>query len=348
MKEDSQEWLSYKTMEPVTHALTSIALGRAGLNKLTRAATPMLLVSGLIADVDWVTRLGGAEIFLRGHRTATHSLVGTAAIIVAVAAAAWLAGRKYPKYSVGIFPALVICAMGAGAHLLLDLLNGYGVKLLWPFSAKWYAWDLADSVDSWILFFLLAGLFTPELFHLVLEEIGSKPKRHGRQRGAIIGLAFVALVIAGRGFAHQRAIALLDAREYRGQTPLEAAAFPKPSNPLLWSGVVETDNALFNLEVPLGPGREFDPELADAHFKPLPSLTLKNSVASPKAVEFLNFARFPLASVQPQGDGFQVRLRDMRFESELAGRRGIVAVIDLNAQSLVTGERLEYDASPNR
>jgi inner membrane protein len=232
--------------------------------------------------------------------------------------------------------------------LLLDLLNGYGVKLLWPFSEKWYGWELADSVDSWILFFLLAGLFTPELFHLVLEEIGSKPKRHGRQRGAIIGLAFVALVIAGRGFAHQRAIALLDAREYRGQTPLEAAAFPKPSNPLLWSGVVETDNALFNLEVPLGPGREFDPELADVHFKPLPSLTLKNAVASPKAVEFLNFARFPLASVQPQGDGFQVRLRDMRFESELAGRRGIVAVIDLNAQSLVTGERLEYDASPNR
>ena len=49
-------------MEPVTHALTSIALGRAGLNKITRAATPMLLVSGLIADVDWVTRLGGADL----------------------------------------------------------------------------------------------------------------------------------------------------------------------------------------------------------------------------------------------------------------------------------------------
>ena len=70
-------------MEPVTHALTSIALGRAGLNKVTRMATPMLLVSGLIADVDWVTRLGGASAFLHGHRTATHSLLGTAVIIVA-------------------------------------------------------------------------------------------------------------------------------------------------------------------------------------------------------------------------------------------------------------------------
>jgi len=56
-------------MEPVTHALTSIALGRAGLNKVTRMATPILLVSGLAADVDWVARFGGASAFLRGHRT---------------------------------------------------------------------------------------------------------------------------------------------------------------------------------------------------------------------------------------------------------------------------------------
>jgi inner membrane protein len=332
-------------MEPVTHALTSIALGRAGLNKLTRAATPMLLVSGLIADVDWVTRLVGAETFLRGHRTATHSLAGTAAIIAAVAAVSWFAGRKYPKYAVRIFPALAICAIGAGAHLLLDMLNGYGVKLLWPFSPKWYAWDLADSVDFWILFFLLAGLLLPELFRLVLEEIGSRPKPRGRQRGAIVGLIFVALVVAGRWFAHDRAVALLDSRSYRGQTPLQVAALPRPSNPLLWSGVVETDNAIFNLEVPLGPSRAFDPDLADTHFKPQPSVTLKNAVASSTAIEFLNFARFPLASVQPDGDGFQVRLHDMRFESELPGRRGVVAVIDLNAQSLVVGEHLQYDAA---
>jgi len=332
-------------MEPVTHALTSIALGRAGLNKVTRAATPMLLVSGMIADVDWITRLGGADVFLRGHRTVTHSLVINIVIAAGVAAGSWFVGRKYAKFDVKLFPALAICAIGAGAHLLLDMLNGYGLKLLWPFSAKWYAWDLADSVDSWILFFLLAGLLLPELFRLVLEEIGSKPKRGGRQRGAIAGFALVAMLIAGRAFAHGRAIALLDSREYRGQPPLVVAAFPKPSNPLLWSAVVETDNAVYNMEVPLGPGREFDPELADVHFKPEPSVTLKNAVASSTAVEFLNFARFPLASVQPEGDGFQVLLRDMRFESELAGRRGVYAVIHLNAQSLVIGEHLEFDGS---
>jgi len=335
-------------MEPVTHALTSIALGRAGLNKITRAATPILLVSGMAADLDWATRLGGAAAFLRGHRTVTHSIVGTLAIVVVVAVGAWLLGKKYPKFAVNISAALGICAIGAGSHLLLDLLNGYGVKLLWPFSAKWYAWDIADSIDSWILFFLIVGLLIPELFRLVLDEIGSRPKRNGRQRGAIFALVCVGLVIAGRTFLHQRAIALLDSREYRAQTPLLAAAFPKSSNPFLWFGVVETDNALFNLEVPVGVGRAFDPDVADVHFKPQPVTALKNATACPTAEEFLNFARFPLASVQPEGDGFQVRLRDMRFESELPGRRGIIAVVDLNAQSQVIGERLEFDSSPGQ
>src|SRR2546427_5599747 len=62
-------------MEPVTHALTSIALGRVGLNRLTRTATPMLLASGLVADVDLATRFWGARAFLHSYRTATHSLV---------------------------------------------------------------------------------------------------------------------------------------------------------------------------------------------------------------------------------------------------------------------------------
>ena len=334
-------------MEPVTHALSSIALGRAGLNKVTPMATPMLLVSGLIADVDWATRLGGASTFLHGHRTATHSLLGTAVISVAVAFLFVFTGRKYQQIATGTLPALFICAAGAGVHLLLDLLNGYGMKLMWPFSAKWYGWDLAASVDAWIIFFLLAGLLLPELFRLVLEEIGSKPKPRGRQRGAIVGLVLVALFITGRAVAHQRAVALLRSHEYRGQAPLVVAAFPQPSNPFVWSGVVETDNALVNVDVPALPGAVFDLDTAAVHFKPEESLALKNAGNSATAIEFLQYARFPLAHVEPEGDGYQVRLRDMRFASELPGRRGIIAVIDLNAQSLVINEHLEFDA-PSR
>src|SRR5689334_22066054 len=112
-------------MEPVTHALTSIALGRAGLNKISRATTPLLVVSGLLADVDWLTRLGGAETFLRGHRTAIHSLAGAAVITCVIGAGGWLAVRRYPKFAIQLFPAILLCAIGASVHVLLDLLNGY-------------------------------------------------------------------------------------------------------------------------------------------------------------------------------------------------------------------------------
>jgi inner membrane protein len=335
-------------MDPVTHALASIALGRAGLNKVTRLATPMLVVSGTIADADWITRFGGANAFLHGHRTATHSLIGTAAIAMCVAVAFCLAARKYSKLPPPLVPAVTICAVGAGVHLLMDMLNAYGVKLLWPFGSTWYAWDLADSVDGWIIFFLLCGLLFPELFRLILEEIGSKPKKSGRQRGAIVGLTLVLLFIAGRAFAHQRAIALLDSREYGGQVPLEVAAFPRASNSLNWSGVVETDNALVKIDVPLGPLSVFDPDRGDIFFKPEPSLALKNAMTTRTGMDFLSYARFPLAHVEPEGRGYLVLLRDMRFASERPGQRGIIAVIHLNAESLVIGERLEFDNFPHR
>jgi hypothetical protein len=112
--------------------------------------------------------------------------------------------------------------------------------------------------------------------------------------------------------------------------------------------VVETDNALFNVDVPIGPGFVFDPELADVHFKPEPSLTLNNAVTSAVGTEFLSYARFPLANVEPDGDGYEVRIRDMRFATELAGRRGMIGVINLNAQSLVVSEHLEFDGDSKR
>jgi inner membrane protein len=337
-------------MEPITNALAAAALGRAGLNKVTPMATPMLIVSGLAADVDWATRFGGAGAFMRWHHSATHSLFGSVVLIAVLTAIFWLAGRKYPKFAFALFPAIVICTIGTAMHLLLDLLNSDGIKLLWPFSRKWFAWDLADRVDTWVIFSLLCGLLLPELFRLVLEEIGSRPGKHGRQRGAIAGLILVALFITGRAFAHQRALALLDSREYRGHAPLEIAAFPHSSNPFDWSGVVETDIALATVDTPLGPFSVFDPELAEVYFKPESSLTLTNAMNSRTAIAFLEYARFPLADVEAESSGYVIRLRDMRFVAGLPGERGIIAVINLNKESLVAGEHLEFDipTSPER
>src|SRR6266849_2073648 len=255
-------------MEPVTHALASLALSRAGVNRVTRLATPMLLISGLAADLDWLSVFRGARAFLRDHRVVTHSLVGAAVIALATAGAFWALGRKHPSAPIRFVRALLVCGAGTAGHLLFDLGNSYGVMLLWPFRAKWYAWDLLAPIDPWVLILLLLGLLLPGLFRLVSEEIGARPKARGAQRGAIIALALLAAYCGGRSVLHERAIALLRSRLYRGSTPLAAGAFPRGASPLTWSGVVETDNTLEQIEVSLAPGSSFDPDLARTHFKP--------------------------------------------------------------------------------
>ena len=338
-----------RPMEPVTHAVASLALGRAGLGRVTRLAAPMLLISGLLADADWISHLLGATAFLRWHRTATHSLLGTAAISATVAAGFWLWGRRDAEASRRVaYPrALAVCACGAGMHLLLDLMNDAGVKLLWPFQQRWITWDLAREVDPALLAILLAGLLLPTLLNLVSEEIGARGHKRPGQRGAIVALALAAAYLGLRAMEHQRAVALLASRVYRQEAPLRAGAFPTVS-PFLWRGVVETETAIHEVDVSLMPGAEFDPRAARSQFKPDNSQALQRSAASEAAREFLAFARFPLARVQPAPDGFEVRIRDLRQSATALGETGIVAVIDLNAREEVTRSDLEFSPAPPR
>ncbi len=334
-------------MEPITHAVASFALARGGLNRASRLATPMVLVSGLAADLDWLSLLGGPEAFLHGHRTATHSLAGTAAIAVATAIIFWLLGRRQPSAPVRWPRALLVCACGAGAHLLLDLTNAYGVKLLWPFQERWYAWDVVAYLDPWILILLLLGLLIPGLFRLVSEEIGARPKRRGGQRGAILALTVVLLYTGGRWVLHDRALEMLRSRLYRGQTPLNAGAFPESASPLTWAGVVETENALEQVEVPLGPGGVFDPDSARTYFKPEASPVLEAARSSGLAREYLAFVRFPRAIVEKTLEGYRVRLNDVRFTAA-PDHRGLTAVIELNRQAQVIHEELRFTTARGR
>jgi inner membrane protein len=308
----------------------------------------MLLVSGLAADLDWVSYAWGAPGFLAWHRTASHSLLGGAVIAGAVAAGfSFLGRRRDASPAVRFLPAVAVCAAGAGLHLLLDLCNSEGVKLLWPFSARWFAWDLTETVDPGLLLILLAGILLPGLMNLISEEIGAHAKGRPGQRGAIMALSLVALYTGGRALLHERANTLLSSHIYREEEPIRASAFPTFS-PLVWRGVVETETGLHLVEVPVWPGARFDPRTARSQFKPEESSTLERAVSSDAARMFLAYARFPLARVEPAGDGWEVRIQDLRLASAARNSAGIVAVIMLDAQGEITGESLEFESSARR
>jgi membrane-bound metal-dependent hydrolase YbcI (DUF457 family) len=333
-------------LEPVTHALASLALSQTRLNRVSRLATPMLLVSGLAADLDWLAYLGGPRLFLAAHRTATHSLLGTVVITCGAAALFSQFARPRPasEHPVQFFRALIVCFAGAVTHLLLDLSTSYGVKLLWPFSGKWYAWDFAPSLDPLLLFLLLAAILLPRLFGLVTQEISGRSKVHPGGRGTTAVLLLALLYFGGRAVAHQNALALLNARVYRGEAPLRSSAFPA-SSPLNWTGLVETPDAIDEVQVPLSGA--FDPETARPHFKPADSPALESARRSPASQAFLAFARFPFATQEETPSGYRIEIRDLRFAAATpADNLGeVVVIVTVSPQAQVSANQLQFAAA---
>src|SRR3989475_11680552 len=128
---------------------------------------------------------------------------------------------------------------------------------------------------------------------------------------------------------HDRALEVLNSRIYNGQTPLVVGAFPGGASPFTWSGIVETDSAVQELPVSLGPGSAFDPDLTPTHFKPEASPALDSARNRALAREFLQFARFPKASVEKTSDAYRAERSALRLATGRA-RGAIGAVIELD------------------
>ena len=315
----------------------------------------MLVVSGVAADLDYLSYFGGAGTFLRFHRTILHSLLGSALLAATIAGVFRLLDRNHRAKdsnstlrALRFLPAFAVCAVGVAAHDLLDLASGIGVCLFWPFRQGWTAGDLLTNLDLWILVILLLAIALPELFRLVGEEIGERKKNTRGRGAAVVALLFLLIYIGARAELHGRAIDLLNAREYHGQPPLNVAAFPTSFSPFRWRAVVSTDNAINDAEISLEPGAQFDPDRAIPHYKPQDSTALDAAQKTAMVKRFLAYARFPLASSEPSDSGYKVTIRDMRFEPNDASPDNIVAVVDVDPNQKVIDEALFYASSLHR
>jgi membrane-bound metal-dependent hydrolase YbcI (DUF457 family) len=336
-------------LEPVTHALTSLALARAAANRLPRFGTAMIVVAGVAPDLDYASYFAGASLFIRVHRALLHSIFGGALLACAIAAAFCYLDRKRPaKIStppLRFAVALAACALGFVAHLLLDVASGEGVQSLWPFRGGWQAWDLLTDFDPWILFFLLAGLLIPPLLKLISEEIGDRRETSGPQRGAIAALALALIFVGARAWYHSRAVELLLSNEYHRRAPLAAGAFPHSASPFDWHGVVTTENTLEEIHISLASGATFDPDRSLSHFKPEDSPALEAAQRTRATFLLLSFARFPLARVDRREDGYRFILRDLRFPESDANPANVLALVDVDSQFQVRREALLFAAS---
>jgi hypothetical protein len=99
------------------------------------------------------------------------------------------------------------------------------------------------------------------------------------------------------------------------------------------------------VEVSFAPGAVFDPESARVFFKAEASAALDAAQRSEVGSAFLAFARFPLARVQPSGDGYQVVLRDLRFDTGPSAERNVAAQIDVDANDQVTEQEFVFNTA---
>ena len=343
-------------MEPVTHALTSLALARAGQKRLPRFGTAMLVAAGVAPDLDYASYFGGAGSFLRFDRTLLHSLPSCVLLTCAIAGAfCWFDYRHLTKSRdrnksdaesrLTFGTALAVCVVGVAGHLLLDVPSGVGVRLLWPFRARWFALDLLTELDPWILILLGLGLLLPALFRLVGEEIGEKKKSKSVGRGAIVTLVLLLAYVGARGYLHSRAVDLVESSDYHGRAPLAAGAYPTSASPLEWRGVASTDNTIEEMEVSLEPGTEFDPGRSVTHYKPEDSPELEAGQNSAAARRFLGYARFPLASVMRSEEGDRFELRDMRFAESDSSPANIVLRVELRGDLRIVSEEFRFASS---
>lgn len=330
-------------MDPLTHALASYTLKRAAFPRAARPVTIAVLLAGTLADLDIVSTWVGPSAFLTWHRTYTHSLLFALLLTLLVTLPFFLRNRQSPENKIPPLAILKPALVAALLHLLMDTCQSARVELLWPFSTRRFALDWTAHLDLWIIAILLAGILLPMLSGLVTEEIGAKSKGPRGRTGASLALATLFLYAVARFAFHSSAVAALESQKYRGERPRRVTAFPESGSPFRWHGIIETESALHDVEVNVGPAANFDAESAIATYKPESSPALDAARNSTVARRFLQSARFPKASLEKTPEGFHVLLRDFPFTRDATSGPHVQAIIDTDPSGKILLEELAWD-----
>ncbi len=148
-------------MTPAVHVLCGAAFG-GFLPPRSRSlgAVMVACAAACLPDVDVVAVAAGPEALAAVHRVMTHSFVG----VVGTSAALVLVVALFrPEYDVaGVF-GFVFAAQAT--HLALDMCNGYGIQIMWPFFGDWASiadWPSSSPAGYAVFAALLALIYRAE------------------------------------------------------------------------------------------------------------------------------------------------------------------------------------------
>jgi inner membrane protein len=196
--------------------------------------------------------------------------------------------------------------LGWASHPLLDFMNTYGIRLLMPFSERWFYGDTLFIIDVWLWTILALGTW-----------LSGRQWRRGSARPggpAVFSLALAAIYTTAMGATSLAAERLTrEAAQARGDGPVQmVVASPVPLNPFRQEVVFGTDEAYgFGvLRWTPAPRLELEPHLIQKNMND-PAIAQARKV---KEVEdFLYWSRLPFAKVERRADGTYVTISDARY-----------------------------------
>jgi len=302
-------------MDNLTHSLVGALLGQMGLKKKTGLAMPTLIIGANLPDIDAGCAIYGIES-LAMRRGITHGPIALVLLPILlwalmIAFDRWQERRG--KRPAGRLPIdklwlLALAYIGCFSHPALDWLNNYGIRLLEPFSHRWFYGDSIFIIDLWIWIALAVSVW--------LSLRGERRGAANWRRPAWIGFTAVCAYIFANGLitgAAERSVAAV--LEANGRVNALVVASPPPlafwKRDVFWRTADRYGTASFvpgvggDVDLTGAPTGMDDPRLAT---------WVK---ADPAARAFLFWSRMPVA----RGDGDTIRLRDQRFMHPLAQDR---------------------------
>jgi inner membrane protein len=318
-------------VDNLCHTLVGAACGEAGLKRTTRLGTATLLIASNLPDLDvlvFATDMPSVA-FRRGW---THGVLAQALLPLAFAGVMYALGCSRiagaPRH---LMPApagrgsggaahrradfgalLLLSYIGVLSHVALDLLNNYGVRLLMPFSGRWFYGDSVFIVDIWLWLALGIGV--------------GLARRRGRSTPArtalLLASAYIAALVISAGAARQF---VLDRwRDERGVEPHGLMVGPVPVTPFRRAVIVDAGD-----HYRTGTFRWFPREVA-LDPEPVPKRDGHPAVRAARETDadiraVLVWSRFPYYDIAPGPGGTVVTLRDLRFGDRVGGVRAVVA-----------------------
>lgn len=323
-------------MDNLTHSLVGALIGQAGLKRRTGLAMPALIIGANIPDIDATCVLLGDLQHLALRRGITHGPIAWVLLPLLLAGALWWFDRwqarrgkrpetRQPVHFGWLYTLSFIACL---THPALDWLNVYGIRLLEPFSHRWFYGDVLFIIDIW----LWIGMGLAIWLSLRREKRGGdwwKPARI-----AVAGvLAYIALnagwssVLTAR---LDRQLPILECNEletcYWPIIPSPVPFFPWQREmltqwPVTWSHIPAGHSVSADSLRPLSRHRCNWPD------------TERLRASNPQLDAFLFWSRAPFAERAQDGS---VLIRDARFNDPRVRDRFTIALPDVRCEELVT------------